>query len=178
MEEEIEKNNEEQQENEENEEENKSKTKNIINININNPLTGVRSRSREIESLLISSLSNYSSKNNYNDKFSVLFPGYTPIRPTKDNSSKKCVYMYEDRYTFSRILPSNSLIFNSHFESGNLHSAHLIIINSNYTGKTNHTFYDLYMHEDINSLTGTAQWFYFSVSGMREKQTVSYLFIY
>lgn len=107
-----------------------------------------------------------------------LYNNNSIIKPTKENSIKKCVYMYEDYYTFSRILPAGSLVFNSHFESGNLHSAHLIILKSNYNGKLNSTFYDLYMHEDINSFTGTAQWFYFSVTGMREKQTVSDSFIF
>ncbi len=35
----------------------------------------------------------------------------------------KCVYKYEDKYSFARILPPDSLVFDSHFESGNLSSA-------------------------------------------------------
>jgi hypothetical protein len=80
--------------------------------------------------------------------------------------------MYEDKYTFTRILQPHHLVFNSHFESGNLHSAHIITRQNSITAYSNHSFYDLYMHEDINSLSGTAQWFYFSVQGMRANQTV------
>lgn len=32
----------------------------------------------------------------------------------------RCVYNYEDKYRFSRILSADSLVFDSHFESGNL----------------------------------------------------------
>lgn len=143
------------------------------------PLSGVRSRSTYLEHIPITSLSSYPLNKTIYDKFSVSIPyqmnnSYTiqPIRPTEENSMKKCVYMYEDKYTFSRILPPGAYIFNSHFECGNLHSAHLIQLKSNYTGKTNHIFYDLYMHEDVSSMTGTAQWFYFSVTGMKANQTV------
>lgn len=41
---------------------------------------------------------------------------------TIDSSDKsltrKCVYTYEDKYTFARILLSDSFVFDSHFESG------------------------------------------------------------
>jgi hypothetical protein len=141
-----------------------------------NPLTGVRGRTPSLEHVDITSIENYpQDKTNY-DKFSMPIPHslntMTPIRPTEENSMKKCVYMYEDKYTFSRILPPGAFVFNSHFESGNLHSAHLLQLKLNYPGKSNHIFYDLYMHEDINSMSGTAQWFYFSVTGMRAKQPV------
>lgn len=140
------------------------------------PLTGVRGRTPYLEHVDITSIENYSQDKTHYDKFSSSIPyssnTMTPIRPTEDNSMKKCVYMYEDKYTFSRILPPGAFLFNSHFECGNLHSAHLLQLKENYPGKSNHIFYDLYMHEDINSMSGTAQWFYFSVSGMRAKQTV------
>ena len=32
----------------------------------------------------------------------------------------RCIYNYEDRYKFSRILTDSDLIFDAHFESGNL----------------------------------------------------------
>ena len=56
---------------------------------------------------------------------------------------RQCVYSYEDKYNFARILKSDSLIFDSHFESGNLHSAFRVLHN-------NMDIYDLYMHDDIN----------------------------
>ena len=37
--------------------------------------------------------------------------------------TRKCVYNYEDKYSFERILVPESLVFDSHFESGNLYSA-------------------------------------------------------
>jgi hypothetical protein len=152
------------------------------------PLSGARGRSASLEYVSLTSSINspFSSLKTIYDKFSINIPLneshssssssssslYIPLRPTDSNSLKKCVYMYEDKYTFSRILPLGSYIFNSHFECGNLHSAHFLQLQGNYPGRSSHLFYDLYMHEDINSLTGTAQWFYFSVTGMKAKQTV------
>ena len=40
-----------------------------------------------------------------------------------DNATLKCVYNYEDRFRFSRILSHDSIIFDSHFECGNLSMA-------------------------------------------------------
>ena len=39
------------------------------------------------------------------------------------DATRKCVYNYEDKYSFERILQPESLVFDSHFESGNLYSA-------------------------------------------------------
>jgi hypothetical protein len=36
------------------------------------------------------------------------------------NTVLRCVYNYEDKYRFSRILSNETLCFDSHFESGNL----------------------------------------------------------
>ena len=74
---------------------------------------------------------------------------------------RQFVYSYEDKYCFARILKSDSLIFDSHFESGNLHSAFRVL-------HSNLDIYDLYMHDDINT-TGHRQWFYFSVKNTRCK---------
>ena len=46
-----------------------------------------------------------------------------PLDENSADHKRKCVYTYEDKYSFARILVNDSLIFDSHFESGNLHSA-------------------------------------------------------
>lgn len=78
-----------------------------------------------------------------------------------ENPNRKCVYTYEDKYSFSRILTSDTLVFDSHFESGNLHSAFRVI--SANTASTKH-IYELYLNCDVNSPGNNIQWFYFSVS--------------
>ena len=84
--------------------------------------------------------------------------------------NRKCVYTYEDKYTFARLLPSDCLIFDSHFESGNLHSAFRI---SSIDGASNTNNYDLYIHNDLHT-TGHTQWFYFSVSNMHAGLKVTF----
>jgi len=75
-----------------------------------------------------------------------------------DDCPVKCVYNYEDRYRFSRILSSDTLVFDSHFESGNLALANRV----DGTAGVNQE-YDLHLHTDLHS-AGHNQWFYFSVS--------------
>lgn len=68
------------------------------------------------------------------------------------------------------------LLFDSHFECGNLNSAYLVTStrdSERSTGAQSHAFYDLYMNEDVTNAAG-AQWFYFSVSGNRAKQKVTF----
>jgi hypothetical protein len=68
------------------------------------------------------------------------------------------------------------LLFDSHFECGNLHSAFLVSSNRDSDRSSaahSHAFYDMYMHEDVTNTAG-AQWFYFSVSGNRAKQKVTF----
>lgn len=50
------------------------------------------------------------------DKFQKQFP-----RPAR--APRKVVYGYSDAYLFSRIVMSDDLVFDSHFESGNLQQA-------------------------------------------------------
>jgi len=92
-------------------------------------------------------------------------PAMTEIPGRDKQTSRKCVYTYEDKYTFSRILTSDSLVFDSHFESGNLHSAFRIFPSESLSSFVDSTkqIYDLYMHPDVHT-TGHTQWFYFSVS--------------
>jgi len=86
--------------------------------------------------------------------------GTTPPFPTNNSSSKnvRCVYNYNDKFQFRRILLATDLSFDSHFESGNLFSAHRREIDS-----TSFAEYDLILHHDVHS-AGHIQWFNFSVS--------------
>eukprot|EP00606_Chrysophyceae_sp_TOSAG23-5_P000729 GSChrysophyteH2.ASY1.ANO1.1184.1 assembled CDS len=72
--------------------------------------------------------------------------------------ARKCVYNYEDKYTFARIVTADSLIFDSHFESANLY-----VCVCEWEPRQ---CYDLYMHNDVHTTQHT-QWFYFSVSNTR-----------
>lgn len=76
-------------------------------------------------------------------------------------AERKCVYKYDDIYKFRRILQADALVFDSHFESGNLNSASRVF-------RPDHMFtskqeYDLLLQHDVHSY-GHMQWFYFSVS--------------
>ena len=95
----------------------------------------------------------------------------------KGGGNRKCVYNYEDKYSFARILVSDSLIFDSHFESGNLYSAFRVFPDAPYSilpGERRH-IYDLYMHNDINTTSHT-QWFYFAVSNVKAGTKVTFNF--
>ena len=72
-----------------------------------------------------------------NDDFNARFGPSTPIFRNASKHQKevtirgekhatRCVYNYEDRYRFSRILNACDLVFDLHFESGNLFSAHRV----------------------------------------------------
>ena len=87
-------------------------------------------------------------------------------------ASRKCVYAYEDKYTFARILVSDSLVFDSHFESGNLHSAFRVFPEDVKMAR-NRQIYDLYMHNDLYT-NGHTQWFYFSVTNVRAGDEVTF----
>ena len=91
-----------------------------------------------------------------------------------DNSlqNRKCVYHYEDKYTFARILHSDCLVFDSHFESGNLLSAYRVT-NPSEPDKRK-VQYDLYMHNDVHT-KGNTQWFYFSVGNVKAGQEVNFV---
>lgn len=75
---------------------------------------------------------------------------YSESVPT--STARKCVYSYEDKYTFARILVADSLVFDSHFESGNLLCAYRLMTGEE---KKRHV-YDLYMHNDVNTKVKTA----------------------
>ena len=81
---------------------------------------------------------------------------------SNDKRPSRCVYNYEDRYEFRRIISDTDLIFDSHFESGNLKAAHRIEVTNN----SNTAEYDLDINHDVHS-AGHVQWFYFSVSNTR-----------
>lgn len=92
----------------------------------------------------------------------------------EETDDRKCVYTYEDKYTFARILSANSLVFDSHFESGNLLSAFRLATDDGGGGSTNSEkiVYDLYINNDVTA-QGHFQWYYFSVSNTRAGQDVS-----
>ena len=81
----------------------------------------------------------------------------------------RCVYNYEDRYEFKRIISDTDLVFDSHFESGNLKSAHRIQLSN----ASNFAEYNLHLHCDVHSV-GHVQWFYFSVSNTNAKTRVKF----
>ena len=87
-----------------------------------------------------------------------------------EKSNRKCVYTYEDKYSFTRILANDSLIFDSHFECGNLHSAFRLQEPESGYGQT----YDLYLHNDLNAI-GNIQWYYFSVSNTKSFHEVTFV---
>ena len=82
----------------------------------------------------------------------------------------RCVYNYEDKYRFRRIITGTDLLFSSHFESGNLMAAYRRELPSS---KTSFAEYDLILHHDVHSV-GHTQWFYFSVSNTISGMTVKF----
>jgi hypothetical protein len=85
-------------------------------------------------------------------------------------ASLAVVYHYEDCFSFARILRHNTLVFNSHFEGGNLLSAQRVTRGaqeSSSSGKSQSTFqeYDLQLHDDValhrTNCDHGHQWFYF-----------------
>ena len=85
----------------------------------------------------------------------------------------KCVYNYEDRFRFSRILSHDSIIFDSHFECGNLSMASRVSYGDLRDKNTSWQEYDLELSHDINS-KGFNQWFYFSCSNVRRGVRVKF----
>ncbi len=97
------------------------------------------------------------------------------ISQLSDNINRKCVFHYEDKYTFARILPNDCLIFDSHFESGNLLSAYRVYQNNtNHESASRKQQYDLYMHNDVHT-NGNTQWFYFSISNVKAGEEVTFV---
>jgi hypothetical protein len=93
------------------------------------------------------------------------------VYPDPNNCAKKCVYQYDDKFIFQRLLNFDSLIFDSHFESGNLHSAYRLVPKTfSYNYNSPVQFYNLYLQEDLNCASHYAQWFLFSVTNMSANQ--------
>lgn len=145
-------------------------------IDIPDPKTGVKSRTPTMQKLRITQLQHYKDTitEDLNKDIVVSDNNLKSIIP-RPPGILKCIYQYEDRYTFTRILQPDTLVFTSHFESGNLHSAHRLIPTPDINIR--HSFYDLYLHEDINNSNGNIQWFYFGVSNTRAYQTVRFQLI-
>lgn len=99
-------------------------------------------------------------------------------RHEDEQAIRKCVYTYEDKYAFARIISGDSLIFDSHFESGNLHSAFRVFSQTETIGgdaiQYRKHVYELYMHNDLYT-NGNTQWFYFRVSNVRAGQEVTFI---
>lgn len=127
-------------------------------------LTGIAAR---VETL---PLANISTINFHNQNSETKYYSHNPAIPAIDQISttnKACVYMYEDKYSFKRILPSDSLIFDSHFESGNLYSAFRFNPAEVQAGTDQlRDIYELQMTTDVNTHK-YCQWFYFRVSNTR-----------
>ncbi len=88
-----------------------------------------------------------------------------------ETQTSKCVYSYEDRYMFNRIISGTDLLFDSHFESGNLSQA--FRRGGCDREVSNYIEYDLTLDHDVHSI-GHTQWFYFSVSNMVANTTVKF----
>ena len=141
-------------------------------VEVDAPLTGTSSR---MKSLPLADISSHHSHVRSSPEPMLSQAVVAALSTTGESESvvtnRKCVYTYEDKYTFARILVSDSLVFDSHFESGNLHSAFRITPPD---GSANHVqMYDLYIHNDVHT-TGHTQWFYFSVSNTRMGQGVTF----
>lgn len=81
------------------------------------------------------------------------------------SENKTCVYLYEDKYSFSRIISGDSFIFDSHFESGNLASAFRFAA-TEWADQGLRDVYELRMSADVGA-DRHMQWFYFSVANTR-----------
>ena len=135
--------------------------------------TGTPLRMRTVPHVDISSLEHHRSDHIPQ----TMHPCDPRVLAEQDNKSRqaaarKCVFTYEDKYTFARILVADSLVFDSHFESGNLHSAFRVFAEETRL-PTNQHIYDLYMHNDVYT-NGHTQWFYFSVTNMRAGDEVTF----
>ena len=135
-------------------------------------LTGTSTRMKSLPAADISSHHYHKEEAQESMSTPLIRVDPTAVKAEAENFvvNRKCVYTYEDKYTFARLLPSDCLIFDSHFESGNLHSAFRI---SSGDGAAFTNNYDLYLHNDVNT-TGHTQWFYFSVANMIAGQKVTF----
>jgi len=73
------------------------------------------------------------------------------VFPMNEGASRR-VFDYEDRYRFSRIILGRDLVFDSHFEAGNLAQAF-----RKPTDIENFAEYDLILNHDVHSI-GHTQW--------------------
>eukprot|EP01041_Mallomonas_annulata_P008084 gene8084-16589_t len=132
------------------------------------PLTGTSTRMKTLPHVNISSIESHRTIIAEPMRAN---PIQTSFKPT-NTENRKCIYSYEDKYTFARILQSDSLVFDSHFESGNLQSAYRILPTSDVNAPNDtRLIYDLYINHDITK-QGHTQWFYFSVSNTKANQEV------
>ena len=150
-------------------------------LSISPAFTGSDMRMKTLPHINISSVCKHASDGFGQDMIPVLdcqFGGSVlQVREeiAKGNGSRKCTYNYEDKYNFSRIILPDSLVFDSHFESGNLYSSFRVFPEEphNLVAGDRRHIYDLYMHNDVNT-SGHTQWFYYAVSNMRVGTEVTF----
>mmetsp|Transcript_35248 Transcript_35248/g.110961 ORF Transcript_35248/g.110961 Transcript_35248/m.110961 type:complete len:1129 (-) Transcript_35248:2965-6351(-) len=102
-------------------------------------------------------------------------PLHSPLRkgefkdlyPAEGLEIGSVVYRYEDRFSFQRLIKRNSLVFDSHFESGNLNS---VVRLPDYEGVQQ---YMLELSHDVHT-KGHIQWYYFSVGNTSANQEVCF----
>lgn len=151
-----------------------SKNKNVRFFALPRPFTGCEHRMKTLPHVNITSIEHHNEKSN--EPFVQTHDDVKKDNVNEflaENLNRKCVYTYEDRYGFSRILNFDSLVFDSHFESGNLHSA-FRVLSTNSPSNFKPQVYDLYLHTDLNTI-GHTQWFYFSVSNIKKGQEVTFV---
>ena len=124
-------------------------------------LTGVKERVAHLPAVDISSIDHHLVE--YDGKFYDQPNAFSISHLRSEN--KSCVFSYEDKYTFQRILSSDTFIFDSHFESGNLKSAFRYQLQDS-DQRAYQDIYELQMSNDVNTDRFT-QWFYFSVSNVK-----------
>eukprot|EP01138_Halocafeteria_seosinensis_P000790 gb/GECG01000811.1/.p1 GENE.gb/GECG01000811.1/~~gb/GECG01000811.1/.p1 ORF type:complete len:1568 (+),score=224.54 gb/GECG01000811.1/:1-4704(+) len=83
--------------------------------------------------------------------------------PRDGAAPRKVVYAYSDSFNFSRVLAPTDVVFDSHFEAGNLRKAMRVQRKDNAPCAQE---YELHMHNDVHS-RGHRQWFFFSVSNVQ-----------
>ena len=138
-------------------------------------LTGVPFRDASLPYVPISSVAVYEQ----GDREEPLISDYntTNTNQSSEGQIKRIVYNCKDKgKKFTRILTDDSLSFDSHFESANLHTAYRVYtpLEASLSGikLKNHT-YELYMQTDIHTV-GNTQWFYFSINNnLRKGQIIN-----
>jgi hypothetical protein len=100
-----------------------------------------------------------------------LWPQSSTSLSVGTNAARRCVYRYADKYGFARLVMEGSLIFDSHFECGNLEAAFGV----GPAGCSDYSVYELLLHPETDCGSGSVQWFCFSVRNAKPGKKVSFL---